>query len=115
MTLSQFIEYASYGCAMSDDSTNAEYEEVHDFCKTWHNLLEEDIEDLNLSLPEVNTLYGYDIKNLAFIAAILQKENIPPEKLKDLLTDLAGMARIVIADISDTIQRAIENQMEDRL
>lgn len=68
---------------------------------TWDTL-----KDALMALPTAEqTLYGYDIKHLAFIAALLQKEDISPEELKDMLTDIGRMARFVIDDITDTIQR----------
>lgn len=57
------------------------------------------------------TLYGYDIADLAFIAALLQKERISPTELRAILYDVERMSRIVIKDITNTMQREIERQM----
>lgn len=48
MTLSHLIALASFGSAMNDLSTFGEYEEIHDFAKTWHDLLNIELEDLEL-------------------------------------------------------------------
>lgn len=74
-------------------------------CGEWSGLAKE-IEKQIMALPTANhTLYGYNIEHLAFIEALLQKENISPEELKDMLSDIGRMTKFVIDDITDTIQR----------
>lgn len=56
-------------------------------------------------LPSIEpTLYGYNIEHLAFVATLLQKENIPPEELKIMLTNIERIVQFVIDDITDTMQ-----------
>lgn len=59
---------------------------------------------------EEHTLYGYDIADIAFIAALMQKERISPTELRAILYDVERMSRIVIDDITNTMQREIERQ-----
>lgn len=116
MTLAHLINFASFGAAMDKYATNGVYEDIHDFTKTCHDLLDTDLEDISLyrrdRAPSKQTLYGYDIADLAFIAAILQKERISPTELRAILYDVERMSRIVIADITDTMQKEIERQMK---
>ena len=74
------------------------------------------LKDALMALPTAEQkLYGYDIEHLAFIAALLQKENISPEELKDMLTDIGRMTRFVVDDITDTIQRTWKVSVNDKL
>ena len=73
-----------------------------------------DLKNVIKALPITEqTLYGYNIEHLAFIASLLQKENISPEELKYMLTDIRIMMQFVVNDITDTMQREIECQMGD--
>ena len=66
--------------------------------------------DVLLSLPPAEpTLYGYDIENLKIIAMILEKENIPPEKVTEVLTDIW---RIVALIIRDEFEKTLRNMRE---
>lgn len=49
MTLACLIDFASFGAAMDKYATNGEYEDIHDFAKTCHDLIDTDLEDLRLS------------------------------------------------------------------
>lgn len=49
-----------------------------------------------INLPSAQpTLYGYNIEHLEMIARILQKENLPPEKITEVLTDIDRIVAIV--------------------
>ena len=48
MTFSRFIELARWGAATDNYSTLEEYEDIHDFAKTWHDLLYVELDDIEL-------------------------------------------------------------------
>lgn len=48
MTFSRLIELARWGAATDNYSTLEEYEDIHDFAKTWHDLVYEQLEDIEL-------------------------------------------------------------------
>lgn len=54
------------------------------------------------------TLYGYDIKHLELIANILQKENLPPEKIAEVLTDISRIVSMVRDEFEETLRKAVE-------
>ena len=59
-------------------------------------------------LPAVQpTLYGYNIEHLKLIANVLQKENLPPERVVEILTDIGRIVSIVRAEYEETLKKAI--------
>lgn len=54
------------------------------------------------------TLYGYSIDHLAFIASIMAKENITPEKVIEVMSDASYIATFV----EEEIKRIIESEVE---
>ena len=62
-----------------------------------------------LNLPSAQpTLYGYDIKHLMLIAEVLRKENLPPERVSDALTDIGRVVAIVLEEFEETLRKAVE-------
>lgn len=71
---------------------------------------------LILSLPASNpTLYGYDIRDLVLIASILQKEDLPPERVKEALTDISRIVTIIEDEFQDGLRRAFERCKEGQV
>lgn len=58
------------------------------------------------------TLCGYKIEYLIMIANILKKENLPPERLAEALTDMGRVVAIVRDEFEETLRQAVE-QMRD--
>lgn len=48
MTFARLIEVARWGAATDNYSTLEEYEDIHDFAKTWHDLLYVELDDFEL-------------------------------------------------------------------
>ena len=61
----------------------------------WAEQIEKAIQSLPPTQP---TLYGYDIESLKTIAMILEKENMPPEKVTEVLTDIWRIVALIIQD-----------------
>jgi hypothetical protein len=60
-------------------------------------------------LPSVQpTLYGYNIEHLELIARVLQKENLPPERIVKALTDIGRIVAIVRDEFEETLRKAVE-------
>lgn len=60
-------------------------------------------------LPSVEpTLYGYNIKHLDLIARILQKEDLPPERVVEALTDIGRIVEIVKDEYEEALRKAVE-------
>lgn len=61
------------------------------------------------NLPSAQpTLYGYNIEHLELIARILQKENLPPERIVEVLTDIGRIVAIVRDEFEETLRKAVE-------
>lgn len=61
------------------------------------------------SLPSAQpTLYGYNIAHLELIARVLQKENLPPERIVEALTDIGRIVAIVKDEFEETLRKAVE-------
>ena len=62
------------------------------------------------ALPSVQpTLYGYNVKHLELIARVLQKEDLPPERVTEALTDMGRIVAIVTDEFEETLRRAMQN------
>lgn len=53
------------------------------------------------------TLYGYDVKHLAFIAEIMQKEGITPEKAIEYFTGIERIANMLITEQKELIEKSL--------
>ena len=68
-----------------------------------------DAYNLILQLPSAQpTIYGYDIRHLELIAAVLQKENLPPEMVAEVLTDIGRIVAIVTDEFEEALKKAVE-------
>ena len=62
------------------------------------------------NVPSVHpTLYGYNIEHLELIARVLQKEDLPPDRVTEALTDIGRIVAIVTDEFKETLQRAVQN------
>lgn len=55
------------------------------------------------------TLYGYKIEHLEIIAMLLEKENLPPERVSDALHDIYQVVDIVVKEFNDTLRKVMTN------
>lgn len=63
-------------------------------------------------LPSADpTLYDYNVKHLAMIAEVLKKENIPPEKIAEVLTDIGKIVAIICDEFEELLRKAVEQCM----
>ena len=53
-------------------------------------------------------IHGYDIKHLMIIAEILRKENLPPERITEVLTDIGRIVSMVRDEFEEMLQKAVE-------
>lgn len=64
-------------------------------------------------LPSAHqTLYGYDIEHLKLIANVLQKENLPPERVAEALMDIGRIVAIVTDEFEETLRKSVEQCMD---
>jgi hypothetical protein len=62
------------------------------------------------TVPSVQpTIYGYNVEHLELIARILQKENLPPERVAEALTDIGGIVAIVKDEFEEALRRVVQN------
>lgn len=54
------------------------------------------------------TLNGYDIRHLELIASVMQKENLPPERVTEALTDIGRIIEIITDEFEETLRKAVE-------
>lgn len=57
------------------------------------------------------TLYGYNIEHLELIARVLQKEDLSPERVVEILTDIGRIVAIVRDEFEETLRKAVEQCM----
>lgn len=66
------------------------------------------ISDLSTMPSAQPTLYGYNIEHLELIARILQKENLPLDRVVEALTDIDKIVAIVRDEFEKTLRKAVE-------
>ena len=65
--------------------------------------------DILEGLPSAQpTLHGYNIEHLELIARVLQKEDLPPERVVEALTDIGRIVAIVRDEFEETLRRAVD-------
>ena len=69
-------------------------------------------EDVVNRLPSAQpTLYGYNIEHLELIARVLQKEDLPPERVVNALKDIGRIVAIVTGEFEETLRKTVEQCM----
>lgn len=53
-------------------------------------------------------LYGYPVEHLVLIATVLRKENLPPERIAELLMDIGRIVAMVRDEFEDTLRKAVD-------
>lgn len=72
--------------------------------------------NINYSAVKHQTIYGYSIQHLILIANILQKENLPPERVVEALTDIGRIIAIVNDEFEESLRRSLnESFSKNRL
>ena len=62
-----------------------------------------------LQVPSVQpTLYGYNIEHLVLIANVLEKENLPPERVTEALMDIGRIVSIVSDEFEESLREAMK-------
>ena len=57
------------------------------------------------------TLYGYNVEHLILIAEVLRKENMPPERVAEALTDIGRIVAIVRDEFEETLRKSVEQSL----
>ena len=63
---------------------------------------------VNAVPPAQPTLNGYNIKHLLLIAELLEKENLPPERVSDALHNIGQVVAIVKKEYEEALRKAVE-------
>ena len=76
-------------------------------CGKWTGLAKEISKRLK-QLPSAQpTLYGYNIEHLELIARVLQKENLPPERVAEMLFDIGRIVSIVCDEFEESLRQMV--------
>lgn len=62
--------------------------------------------------PTIDHAYGFPLEHLAFIAGVMEKEGITPEKVSELLRDVGKISEMVV-DVTQTIREAVRRIDDD--
>lgn len=57
------------------------------------------------------TLHGYSVEHLVTIAMCLQKENLPPERVIEMLTDVSRIVKIVTDEFEKKLMEALRKEI----
>ena len=72
------------------------------------------IDAVNMQPTVQPTLCGYNIEHLILIANVLRKENLPPERVVEALTDIGRIVSIVKDEFEESLRKAVEQTGGDR-
>lgn len=98
------IDAVCKACANSDDYVDCiERRPESTFC--------DEIVSLRKVPSAQPILYGYNIEHLELIARVLQKENLSPERVVEILTDIGRIVAIVRDEFEETLRKAVEQCM----
>ena len=70
-----------------------------------------DVEVFRLIPSAQPTLDGYNVEHLVLIAKLLEKENLPPERVSDALSDIGRVIAIVLEEFEETLRKSVEQCM----
>lgn len=70
-----------------------------------------DVNAIKALPPAQPTLDGYNIEQLELIARLLAKENLPPERVADVLNDIGRIIAIVRKESEEAMRKAVEQCM----
>lgn len=82
--------------------------ESKELFKEGNDALKKAAERLKELPPAQPTLYGYNIEHLELIARVLQKEDLPPERIVEALTDIGRIVAIVKDEFEEALRKAVE-------
>lgn len=63
--------------------------------------------------PAQPTLYGYDIKHLAFVASIMAKKGVSPEEAVTIFRDVNRVIEMMLEDMRDGARRTLEQMVAE--
>lgn len=91
---------------------------IDELCRMLRDCFGADDEELDAVTVTLNelpsaqpTLYGYNIEHLELIARVLQKEDLPPERVVEVLTDVGRIVAIVKDEFEEALRKAVEQCM----
>lgn len=61
------------------------------------------------------TIKGYSIDQLILIANVLERENLPPERVEEALTDMQRVIAMVRSEFEESIRQSVKWFVEDDL
>ena len=87
---------------------------VEEWLEKWEGYIDQDtiarMQYRVIDIPSAqHTLHGYNIEHLELIARVLQKEDLPPERVVEALTDTGRIVAIVIDEFEETLRRSVRN------
>ena len=102
------------------DALIAEYDRVHVGAPGNARKLIEDAPTIEPSAqPEVmsvaQTIKGYSIDQLILIANVLERENLPPERVAEALTDMQRAIAMAQSEFEESLRQSVKWFMEDDL
>ena len=85
---------------------------VDRYYKYGRNAKAEELKWVLEALPSAQpTIYGYNVEHLELIARILQRENVPPERVLEVLTDIGRIIAIISDEFQETLRKSVEQCM----
>lgn len=58
------------------------------------------------------SIYGYNVEHLELIARILRKEDLPPERVVEALTDIGRIVEMVENEFEESLRKTLEQSVE---
>ena len=104
--MSDLIDRQAAVNAICEDGTQLERQ--GQYSMTMAERKQRDVDILEALPPAQPTLYGYDIKHLAFVASIMAKKGLSPEEAVTIFRDVNRVIEMMLEDMRDGARRTLE-------
>ena len=72
-----------------------------------------EIENTIAEQPTIETIQGYRIEHLIWLARVMSKEGVTPEKLVKLLKDIGRIVDMVLSEQQEMFRRIMEEMIKN--
>ena len=91
-----------------DEAIDSLKSQLSDWNDVYNIPVRKSIENLERLPSAQPTIYGYDIRHLELIASVLQEEGLPPERVKEALTDIGRIVEMIMDEFEESLRKAVK-------
>lgn len=108
--MSDLIDRQAAVNAICEDGTQLERQ--GQYSMTMAERKQRDADIITALPPAQPTLYGYDIKHLAFVATIMAKKGVSPEEAVTIFRDVNRVIEMMLEDMKEMQENALKQTLK---